>query len=66
MYSNSLIIAPDVWPTMVRPLGFDAGIRTLERNLKGAVAKAARLRLERNLPQVVINQEFVKFFLPTL
>ena len=65
MDSNSLIIAPDVWPTMVRPLGFDAGIRTLERNLKGAVAKAARLRLERNLPQVVINQENVKFFLPT-
>jgi ATP-dependent Lon protease len=65
MDANSLIIAEDVWPTMVRPLGFDAGIRTLERNLKGAVAKAARLRLEKNLPQVVINQDNVKFFLPT-
>ena len=65
MDNNSLVIAPDVWPTMVRPLGFDSGIRTLERNLKGAVAKAARLRLEQNLSQVVINKENVKFFLPT-
>ncbi len=65
MDNNSLIIADDVWPSMVRPLGFDAGIRTLERNLKGAVAKAARLRLEKNLPQVIINKENVKFFLPT-
>jgi len=65
MDTNSLVIAPEVWPTMVRPLGYDAGIRTLERNLKGAVAKAARLRLEKNLPQVIINQDNVKFFLPT-
>lgn len=65
MDNNSLVIAPDVWPTLVRPLGFDAGIRTLERNLKGAVAKAARLRLEQNLPQVIINKDNVKFFLPT-
>lgn len=65
MSRDSLVITEAVWPTLVRPLGYDAGIRTLERNLKGAVAKAARLRLEKHLPQVVINQENVKFFLPT-
>jgi len=65
MDTNSLVIANEVWPTMVRPLGFDAGLRTLERNLKGAVAKAARLRLEQNLSQVVITPDNVKQFLPT-
>lgn len=65
MDPQSLLVADNVWPSLVRPLGFDAGLRTLERNLKGAVAKAARLQLEKGLSQVIINQENVKFFLPT-
>lgn len=65
MDNQTLVLADDIWPIVVRPLGYDAGLRTLERNLKGAVAKAARLRLEKNLPQVVINASNVKFFLPT-
>jgi ATP-dependent Lon protease len=65
MDDNSLVIADDIWPTLVRPLGFDAGIRTLERNLKGAVAKAARLRIEKQLQQIIINRDNVKYFLPT-
>lgn len=64
MKPGSLVIAEDVWPRMVRPLGYDAGIRTLERTLKGAVAKAARLMLEQNLQQVVITQENIKYFVP--
>jgi ATP-dependent Lon protease len=64
MKPGSLIIADDVWPKMVRPLGYDAGIRTLERTLKGAVSKAARLMLEQNLQQVVITNENIKYFVP--
>ncbi len=30
-----------VWEKITRPLGFDAGIRTLERNIEGMVRKAA-------------------------
>lgn len=64
MKPDSLIIADDVWPKMVRPLGYDAGIRTLERTLKSAVSKAARLMLEQNLQQVVITNENIKYFVP--
>lgn len=61
----ALVIADDVWMSLVRPLGFDAGLRTLERTLKGVVAKSARLMIERNLPKIVITKENVKYFVPT-
>lgn len=61
---EALVIADDIWRDLVRPLGFDAGIRTLERTLKGAVSKAARLMVEQNLTKVVVTKENVKFFLP--
>jgi ATP-dependent Lon protease len=65
MKPESIIIADDTWVHMVRPLGFDAGIRTLERTLKGVVAKSARLMLEKNIQQVVITEANVKYFVPT-
>lgn len=61
---EKLIISEDVWPMMVRPLGYDAGIRTLERTLQGVVRKAARLIVEQNAAQVVVTNENVKQFLP--
>lgn len=54
----------EVWPQMVRPLGFDAGIRTLQRNLKGAVRKAARIIVERGYKEVIITPENARIFLP--
>ncbi len=38
---NALVIEEDVWPLIVRPLGFDSGMRTLERTIEGVVRKAA-------------------------
>ncbi len=58
-------IEDDVWPQMVRPLGFDAGIRTLQRTLEGAVRKAARIIVERSFNEVIINQQNSKIFLPS-
>ncbi|OGJ38792.1 MAG: hypothetical protein A2383_02920 [Candidatus Pacebacteria bacterium RIFOXYB1_FULL_39_46] len=57
-------IKDDVWPAMVRPLGFDAGIRTLQRTLQGAVRKAVRIIVERGFPDVIITQENAKIFMP--
>jgi ATP-dependent Lon protease len=57
-------ITEEVWPKMTRPLGFDAGIRTLQRTLQGAVRKAARIIVEKGYPEVVINQQNSKIFLP--
>lgn len=62
--SNQFIIRDEVWPKMVRPLGFDAGIRTLQRNLQGAVRKAARIIVERGFNEVIITPENAQIFLP--
>src|SRR3990167_4341673 len=41
--TESLKIDDDVWVNLVRPLGYDAGIRTMERTIGGVVRKVARL-----------------------
>lgn len=61
---EQFILSEDVWPQMVRPLGYDAGIRTLQRTLQGAVRKAARIIVEKGYPQILINQSNSKIFLP--
>lgn len=38
---GSLLIDDDVWPMLVRPLGFDAGIRTLQRTIQNLARKTA-------------------------
>ncbi len=61
---GSLIIDEDVWANIVRPLGYDAGIRTLERNIDGIVRKVARMIVEGNTKSVHITAQNVKEFLP--
>jgi ATP-dependent Lon protease len=61
---GQFIIKEDVWPNVIRPLGFDAGIRTLQRTLQGAVRKAARIIVERGFDKVIITQENREIFLP--
>jgi ATP-dependent Lon protease len=61
---GSLKIDDDVWANIVRPLGYDAGIRTLERNIDGVVRKVARMIVEGKAKEVVITAENVKTFLP--
>lgn len=62
---GQLLIDEAVWAKIVRPLGFDAGIRTLQRTLQGAVRKAVRIIVERGFSQVFITVENSKIFLPT-
>lgn len=40
---NAVEIEEAVWSKIVRPLGYDAGIRTLERTINGICRKVARL-----------------------
>lgn len=61
---NQLIIDEAVWPAVVRPLGYDMGIRTLQRTLQGAVRKAARIIVEKGYSEIVINEQNRKIFLP--
>lgn len=61
---NQFIMRDEVWPLIVRPLGYDMGIRTLQRTLEGAVRKAARIIVEKGYNEVIINQDNRKIFLP--
>ncbi len=61
---GSLVIGEDVWPLIVRPLGFDAGIRTLERTIEGIARKVARLLVEGKGQSYEITAQNIKEFLP--
>lgn len=41
MPENTIVIDDILWSKITRPLGFDSGIRTLERTIEGVVRKAA-------------------------
>ncbi len=61
---GALSIEPDVWANIVRPLGYDAGIRTLERTIEGIVRKVARSIVEGKGTSFKITSQNVKEFLP--
>lgn len=58
-----LRIDDNVWPMIIRPVGFDAGIRQLERNIATIVRRAARIIIEGKQIPVIITQENLKQFL---
>lgn len=61
---EQFIIEESLWAAVIRPLGYDMGIRSLQRTLQGAVRKAARIIVEKNYPQIVIDEQNRKIFLP--
>lgn len=61
---EQFVIEESIWPSVLRPLGYDMGIRSLQRTLQGAVRKAARIIVEKGYSQIVVNQENRKIFLP--
>lgn len=58
-----LQIAPEVWPKIVRPLGFDAGVRTLERNISTICRKVAKIVVEGRQGKVVVTETNLKDFI---
>lgn len=60
-----LEVASSVWPKLVRPLGFDAGVRTLERNVAGLCRKVAKMIVQGSRGKVVVNEENLKEFVRT-
>ena len=61
---EELKIDPSIWSQIVRPLGFDAGVRTLQRNIEGLCRKAAKLIFEGKVKQLVLDNSNIKTFLP--
>jgi len=64
--NEQLVINENVWPNIIRPLGFDSGIRSLERAIEGVCRKAARMVVEDKVPVVNVTSENVRGFLPSI
>jgi len=62
---EALVIEDSVWPQIVRPLGYDAGIRTLERTINGIIRKVAKSYVEGKVQNFKVTPGNVKEFLPT-
>lgn len=63
---QQIIVDDTLWPGVIRPLGFDSGIRSLERTIGGICRKVARLIVEGKAQSVHITDQNLKEFLPTL
>lgn len=61
---GSMTIDDEVWASVVRPLGYDAGMRTLERTIRGVAKKVARMLVEGEEKTFKITPENVKEYLP--
>lgn len=62
---EAIKIDESVWPKIVRPLGYDAGVRTLERTINGICRKVAKKIVEGKGRKFHITVDNMKEFLPT-
>lgn len=60
---ESIQIADNVWPKITRPLGFDAGIRSLERTVESIVRKIAYKIVQGQGTSFYIDENNVKEYL---
>jgi ATP-dependent Lon protease len=68
LIQTQLAIDDSLWPSIIRPLGFDSGIRSLERTIEGVCRKVARLIVEGKIAKTStfrITAENYKQFLPS-
>ncbi|MBU0569977.1 AAA family ATPase [Patescibacteria group bacterium] len=61
---DSFVIEDDAWALITRPLGFDAGMRTLERTIEGIVRKVAKSIVEGKGDKFEITTKNIREFLP--
>ena len=57
-------VDPGLWPAVVRPFGFDTGIRSLERTLQAMCRKVAKEIVEGKVTSVTITADNLKAYLP--
>jgi ATP-dependent Lon protease len=57
-----ITVDEEVWPILVRPVGFDAGLRQLERNIATMVRSATRKIVEGTQIPINITAENIKQF----
>ena len=59
---EQLVIDQDVWEIVIRPLGYDPGIRGLDRLVNMMCRKAARMIVEGQAKNIKITPDNVKLF----
>jgi len=64
MDQSVITIDPALWPQIIRPLGYDAGIRTLSRTIDGIVRKVALLIVTGQAQTAHLTPDNIKTFLP--
>ena len=64
MDPSTISIDPALWPSIIRPLGCDAGIRTLNRSIEGIVRKVAAMVVTGQAQTVHLTPDNIKSFLP--
>ncbi|MEK7595553.1 MAG: AAA family ATPase [Patescibacteria group bacterium] len=64
LHKDELIIDPNLWQSIIRPLGFDSGIRSLNRTLENMTRKVAKEIVEGKHKSVTITEENLKDYLP--
>lgn len=62
--TQDITVEENVWHQIVRPLGFDAGMRTLDRTINGVCRKVAKMKLEGKMSKVILSEQNYKEFLP--
>lgn len=62
--AEAITVSDGVWPIIVRPLGYDAGMRTLERTIEGVVRKIAREYIEGKVQKAQLTEQNIKQYLP--
>ncbi|HUD44228.1 MAG TPA: AAA family ATPase [Patescibacteria group bacterium] len=65
LQENQISIDDTIWSAVIRPLGFDSGIRSLERTIDNMCRKVARQIVEGKAQAVRITGENIKQFLPS-
>jgi ATP-dependent Lon protease len=61
---QQIIIDDQLWPQIVRPLGYDAGIRTLGRSLQKIVRRFALEHVQKNTPALHLTTQNISHYLP--
>lgn len=64
MPKEAITFEENVWPAITRPLGYDAGIRTMERTINAVVRKAAKKLVTGQGKKFQITLENLKEYLP--
>lgn len=62
--AGELVIDNSLWPDIVRPFGYDTGIRSLSRTLEAICRKVAKQIVDGSTEQVHLTADNLKYYLP--